>query len=208
MTDGSADPQIVTVGSGWHEQLADRAEIDLSFAANGKDRASAVRDLGRAVAAAEPALAHPRLVIRNRRLWVANEWRGRKPVGCRATEDISVVLEDVAAVEEILNALITAEPASLNGPRWTLDDAAAALREAQRKAVADARERADGYAAALGATLGPLLRLTEANEGGGVPGPMMMRARAEAAAVDVAELGLEPEPVRVTARVTTTWAVR
>jgi uncharacterized protein YggE len=80
------------------------------------------------------------------------------------------------------------------------------LREAQRKAVADARERAEGYAVALGGTLGPLSRLTETNEGG-MPAPMMMRARAEAAPLDVTELGLEPEPVRVTVRVTTTWTL-
>ena len=206
VTDGSADPQIVTVGSGWHEQLADRAEIDLSFAASGKDRAAAVRDLGRAVAAAEPALAHPKLVVRSRRLWVATEWRGRKAVGARATEDVALLVEDVAVVEEVLAALVNAEPASLNGPRWTLHDPAAPLREAQRKAVADARERAEGYAVALGGALGPLSRLTETNEGG-MPAPMMMRARAEAASLDVTELGLEPEPVRVTVRVTTTWTL-
>lgn len=207
MSDGVEGPQIVTVGSGWHEQLADRAEIDVSFAASGKDRAAAVRELGRLVAAAEPALTHPKLVVRNRRLWVGTEWRGRKPAGARATEDVALVVEDVAAIEDVLAALVTAEPAALNGPRWMLHEPAAALREAQRKAVADARDRADGYAAALGGLLGRLLRLTEANEAGG-PGPMMMRARAEAGPVDVAELGLEPEPVRVTARVTTTWALR
>jgi uncharacterized protein YggE len=69
--------------------------------------------------------------------------------------------------------------------------------------VADARDRAEGYAAALGGTLGALRRLSEAPEH--VAAPAMMRmARAEAAP-DVRELGLEPEPVRVTAHCTTTW---
>jgi hypothetical protein len=204
---GSEDPQVVTVGTGWHEQLADRAEIDVCFAVTGKDRAGAVRALGRIVAAAEPALTRPGLVVRSRRLRVHTEWHGRKPVGCRANEDIALVLTDLAVVEDVLGSLIAAEPASLDGPRWTLGDPAAALREAQIRAVADARRRAEGYAAALGGTLGALQLLTEAADHG--PAPMVMRAaRTEAAPVDVQDLGLEPEPVRVTARCTTTWAVR
>ena len=72
--------------------------------------------------------------------------------------------------------------------------------------MADARDRAEGYAAALGGRLGALLRLSEAGRrrrrAAGVP--RWPRWRAEAAP-DVRELGLEPEPVRVTVRCTTSW---
>ncbi|GAA4865283.1 SIMPL domain-containing protein [Pseudonocardia benzenivorans] len=203
------DPQIVTVGTGWHEQLADRAEIDVSFAATSKDRASAVRDLGRAVAVVEPVLAKAGVEVRGRRLHVGTEWRGRKQSGARASEDIALRITDLTVLEDVLGALLSAEPASLDGPRWTLADPAAALVAAQHNAVADARTRAEGYAGALGAALGALVQLTEADHSG--PAPMVMRAAAfDAAArgqVDVTELGLEPEPVRVSARCTTTWAL-
>ncbi|GEL19637.1 SIMPL domain-containing protein [Pseudonocardia asaccharolytica] len=199
--DGS---EIVTEGTGWHEQLADRAEIDVSFSATGRNRTSAVRDLGRAMAAAEPALSRPGVKVRSRRLWVRTEWRGRRSAGCRAGEDVALLVTDVPALEDVLNALIAAEPTALNGPHWTLDDPSAALRTAQHNAVADARRRAEGYAAALGGTLGTLRRLVEAPDHGA---PVAFRMAHAEAAVDVQELGLEPEPVRVTARCTATWAL-
>lgn len=200
--------EIVTEGTGWHEQPGDRAELDVSFTVTAKTRSDAVRDLGHKIAAAEPALAHPTLVVRHRRFWVHNEWRGKRPVGCRAGEDIGLLLTDPAALEEVLTALIGAEPTDLNGPRWQLTDPAAAQREAQHRAVADARERAEGYAAALGGTLGPLRRLSEAPDHA-MP---VMYARAAAAEMsaplDVRELALEPEQVRVTSRCTTSWTFR
>lgn len=197
-------PQIVTEGSGWYEQPGDRAELDVSVTAVARSRSDAVRDLGRRMAGVEPALAHPGLQVRHRRVRVHDEWRGNRVVGCRAGEDLALLVTDVSALDTVLSALVGAEPTDLQGPRWVLADAVAAQREAQRRAVADARARAEGYAAALGGTLGPLLRLSDAAEHAA---PVAYRmAAAESAAPDVRALGLEPEPVRVTARCTTTWA--
>jgi uncharacterized protein len=197
--------EIVTEGSGWFEQLGDRAELDVSFTAVARTRSDAVRNLGRRVAAAEPALARPGLEVRHRRVRVHNEWRDNRVVGCRAGEHLALLVTDVTALDAVLSALVGAEPTDLQGPTWVLEDPAAARQEAQRRAVADARARAEGYAAALGGTLGPLLRLSEAPEHAA---PMTYRmAATEAAGPDVRALGLEPEPVRVTARCTTTWAL-
>jgi uncharacterized protein YggE len=201
---GRVAAEIVTEGSGWYEQLADRAELNVEFRGSGRDRAAAVAELGKNVAAAEPALTLAALTLTHRRLAVHDEWRGTKVVGCRATEHVGLRVDDVTALEDVLNALVAAEPAGLDGPRWQLSDPAAARLAAQEQAVADARDRAEGYAIALDATLGPLRRLSEAGDPGAAPVAFRM-ARAEAAPPDVRELGLEPEPVRVTVRCTTTW---
>jgi uncharacterized protein len=198
-------PQIVTEGTGWYEQLGDRAELEVAFTAVARSRSDAVRELGRRMEAAETALAHPGLQVRHRRIRVHNEWRGNRVVGCRAGEDVALLVTDPDALEAVLSALVGAEPTDLQGPRWVLDDRGAALREAQERAVADARTRAEGYAHALGGGLGPLLKLSEAAEHAVPMGYRM--AAAEAAGPDVRALGLEPEPVRVTARCTTTWAL-
>lgn len=195
---------VVTEGTGRHEQIGDRAELDVGFAAAGPDRAGAVAELGARVAAAAASLEHPAVTVRHRRLWVGSRWRDDEVVGCRAGEQIALVVTDVAALEQVLAALVRAEPAELHGPRWVLHDPAAARREAQRGAVADAREQAEGYAEALGGRLGSLLSLSDVSGHGGSP-RMMMAARAEVAAPDVRDLGLEPEPVEVTARCTATW---
>jgi uncharacterized protein YggE len=201
---GDDVPEIVTEGSGWYEQLGDRAELDVTFNAIARNRSDAVRELGRRVTAAEPALTQPGLQVRHRRVRVHNEWRDNRVVGCRAGEHLALLVTDVTALDAVLSALVGAEPTDLQGPTWVLEDPAAARWEAQRRALADARARAEGYAAALGGTLGPLLRLSEAPE----HAPMAYRmAATEAAGPDVRALGLEPEPVRVTARCTTTWAL-
>ncbi len=199
-------PEIVTEGSGWHEQTADRAELGVGYAGTGRDRTAAVAELGRQVAAAEAVLGLAGVTVLHRRLHVHDRWRGDRVVGCRAAEDVVLRLDDVGVLEEVLAALVGTEPATLNGPSWLLADPTAARRAAQQRAVADARDRAEGYAVALGGTLGALLRLSEAPDHGGAPREVrMLAAHAEAAAPDVRELGLQPEPVRVAARCTTTW---
>lgn len=196
---------IVTEGTGWVEQLGDQAELDVSFTATAKTRSDAVRELGKRLLALHAPVIDAQ-VIKSRRVWVHNEWRGSRVVGCRAGEDVALLVPDVTALEEVLAVLIGAEPTGLNGPRWIVRDTKGAQREAQRRAVDDARERAEGYASALGGRLGPLRKLSEAPEHGGSPVAYRMRA-AESAAPDIRDLGLEPEPVRVTARCRTTWAL-
>jgi uncharacterized protein YggE len=203
---GRMAPEIVTEGSGWHEELADRAELTVGYAGSGRDRSAAVADLGKRVAAAEPAFGLAGLTVLHRRLHVHDEWRGNRVVGCRATEDVLLRLDDVGALEEVLGALVRSEPAALHGPSWSLVQPAAVRRAAQERAVADARDRAEGYAAALGGRLGALRRLSEAPDHGiAQPRDVRMLAARTEAAPDVRELGLEPEPVRVTAHCTTTW---
>ena len=43
-------PEIVTEGSGWHEQEADRAELHVGYAGTGRVRAAAVAELGKQIA--------------------------------------------------------------------------------------------------------------------------------------------------------------
>ncbi|GAA1879281.1 SIMPL domain-containing protein [Pseudonocardia ailaonensis] len=196
----------MTEGSGWVERTADRAELGVVFDARGRTRAAAVEELGRRVARAEKALGLSGLTVRSRRLSVHTEYRSSKPSGCRASEFFQIEVDDVAVLEEALSLLLGAEPASVSGPSWSLAHPEEVVAQAQQRAVADARRRAEGYAAALGGTLGPLRRLSEAPEHGGGAPMYAMRASARAeGGPDVSDLGLEPEPVRVSARCTTSW---
>src|SRR3954469_4214800 len=113
-------PEIVTEGSGWHEQEADRAELHVGYAGTGRARAAAVAELGKQIAEAEPVFVlrgvtvlHRRLAV-DRRLAGHDQWRGNRVVGCRATEDVVLRLDDVGALEEVLTAVVASEPATLN----------------------------------------------------------------------------------------------
>ncbi|SDF48411.1 SIMPL domain-containing protein [Pseudonocardia oroxyli] len=199
--------EIVTEGNGWVEQTADRADLDVTFEARGRKRAAAVEALGARVAEAEKALGLDGVTTLSRRVWVHTEYRSGKPAGCRATESIQVRVTDLSALEETMSLLLGSEPASFSGPSWSLAEPEKVRAQAQQKAVEDARRRAEGYAAAVGGRLGALVRLSEAAEHGGGAPMMAMRARMAEAAPDVSDLGLDPEPVRVSARCTTTWTL-
>lgn len=205
MTETSRAPQIVTHGTGHEERTGDQADFALRFAGRGRNAAAATAQLGQRVTVAEGALAAPGLAVRHRRVWVSDDWRGNEVIGCAATEEIRIRFTDLDRLDEVLAALLAAQPEHLDGPEWLLADPSVLVREAQRHAVADARARAEGYAAAAGGRLGPLRRIVDSEI------HMVERTSLAAAAEgapgrpDVADLRLEPEPVRVTVRCTTTW---
>ncbi len=153
--------EVVTRGTGEHEQLADRAVVRVTFAARGADRAAAVAALGPRVAQVEAVFARDGVEVRSRRVDVRTAWERSRRVGSTAQLVAVLRLTRVDVVEGLLESLIAAEPESLSGPHWELTDDAAAVTVAQQRAVADARRRAEGYAAALGMRLGPLQRLSE-----------------------------------------------
>ncbi|MGI9063166.1 MAG: SIMPL domain-containing protein [Pseudonocardiaceae bacterium] len=196
--------EVVTRGTGEHEQLADRAVVRVSFAARGADRAAAVAALGSRVEPVEAVLAGDGVEVRSRRVDVHTAWERTRRVGCTAQLSVVLRLTRVDVVEGLLQSLVTAEPESLSGPHWELTDDSGAVAVAQQRAVADARRRAEGYAAALGARLGPLQRLSEPEQPhyGGVA----LAARS-AEPGGVVELGLEPTPVTVTVTCTTVWTL-
>ncbi|MGH3979455.1 MAG: SIMPL domain-containing protein [Pseudonocardiaceae bacterium] len=202
--------EVVTRGSGEHEQIADRAELQVTFAASGVNRTAAVAELGSRVLPMEPVFGTEGVELRSRRMAVHSTWEGKRCTGCRAQLSVTLRVHRLGALEGLLDAVVTAEPESVHGPSWQLADDTGAVAVAQRHAVADARRRAEGYAAALGARLGPLQSISDT----GAERPMA-RMAVEHAGHDstpsgppsVADLGLEPTPVTVTATCTTVWTL-
>lgn len=199
---------VVTRGNGEHEEIADRAELWMSFAGRGADRSGAVSQLGQRVAPAEAVFAAPGVEVRTRRMTVHTAWEDRRRAGCRAELSLTLRVDDLDRLEDLLAALVAAEPDSLHGPIWQLTDETTATEIAQRHAVEDARRRAEGYAAALGARLGPLLSISDT----GVERPMAREmtfaaATAPASVPAIEDLGIEPAPVTVTVGCTTVWTL-
>jgi uncharacterized protein YggE len=203
-------PEVVTRGTGEHEVVADRAEIQVTFSAEAADRSTAVSRLARRMAAVEPALAPDAVEERQRSVSVQTLWDNNRRAGCTAQELLVLRVSDLAVLDDLLAALFTAEPDWLNGPQWSLADEGAAMREAQLKAVEDARTRAQAYADALGGQLGALIRL--ADDGVERPYPMAvpMAMAAEGSRMgqdSVRQLGLTPGLVTVRAVCTAVWSL-
>jgi uncharacterized protein YggE len=121
--------------------------------------------------------------------------------GYRVNNDVHVILEDIAKVGATLDALVAAGANQMNGLNFTIKDPAPLLARARADAVADARLRAQQYAAAAGVTLGPIQSLSEG--GGEAPRPMY-RVMAMAAAPTPIAAGEES----VNASVTIVWEIR
>jgi hypothetical protein len=200
--DETAPLEIVTEGEGRVERPGDRAGLTVGFASVAGTRAEAVAALSAQVGAAPVERAG--VTVRRRRLSVHGDWRAEQMVGVRAGEELVLRVEDVDALEPLVAALVAVEPASLTGPVWELVDPAPARRDAQALAVADARDRAEAYAAALGGRLVGPRRLTEVRD------PQVMDGYLEAAsggAPAVRALGLGPEAVAVVVRCAVTWTI-
>lgn len=201
-------PEVVTRGTGEHEVVADRAEIQLTFSAGAADRSTAVGRLAQRMANVEPALARAGVEQRQRSVSVHTQWDNNRRAGCTAQELLVLRMSDVAGLDDLLAALFSAEPDWLNGPHWSLADESAAMREAQRKAVEDARTRAQAYADALGGQLGALIRLADDGTEHPYPVPMAMAAEGARMGVDsIRQLGLTPGTVTVRAVCTAVWAL-
>ena len=204
--------EVVTHGSAEHEAVADQAEVRVAFAANAADRSQAVTALGSRMGSVDAATHRDGVQLRQRTMHVGDRWDRKRRVGSTAQLQLVLRVTDLAVLDDLLAELFSAEPEWLEGPHWSLADETAAMREAQRLAVADARARAEAYAEALGGQLGALIRLND--QGTERPYPVMrgaaMTFAAESVGVSpdsVQQLGLAPEQVTVRASCTAAWAL-
>lgn len=198
--------EVTTTGTGEVRHRADRATVALRYSTTAGDRKKAVDALTREIRPVEEILNRPGLRVRSRDLSVHDRWSGKRRSGAQADQWYELRIADLDMLEELLGTLVTTEPAHLRGPDWELKDRSAATREAQNLAVMDARDRAEGYAAALGARLGRLVRLED--QPSQHPGPMGQLAYAAGPPteqLDIGALNLEPELIHVGVTCRAVW---
>ncbi|WP_343079833.1 SIMPL domain-containing protein [Ostreiculturibacter nitratireducens] len=136
-------------------------------------------------------------------LYEDSERAGRRApqiVGFTASNSLTIRVRALDRLGGLLDAVVGEGANTLNGLSFGLQDPADQLDEARRRAVADARRRAEILATAAGVTLGPVVSMTEQS---GYPMPMAMEASfAKAAPVPVAA-----GEMTVTANVTMIFAI-
>lgn len=105
-------------------------------------------------------------------------------VGYTASESITVKVRQIDDAGKIIQGLGETGVSNLNGPSFMIDDEDLLKAEARKKAIEDAKEKAEVLAKDLGVRL---VRVTNFNESGNYAYPMMysskdmMNARAESA---------------------------
>jgi uncharacterized protein len=130
--------------------------------------------------------------------------RGDRGLGHRATARIAVHLTDPEVIGRAISRASEDLQASIDGPHWFVTSANPARLEAARQAAADARSKAEAYAAGVGATLDVLVSLVEPDTANRPPG-LIRRASAGAGS---REMPIDVEEYEVSATIEATFALQ
>lgn len=202
-------PQITVTGEGRVDAAPDMATISLGLTSEAKSAAEAmaassakmtiVLDNLRAAGIADRDLQTSGLSL-NPNWTNYSSSDTPKITGYTANNQLSIRVRALETLGSLLDAAITDGANTLNGVSFGLADPAPALDEARKRAVADARHRAELLATAAGVTLGSIQSITE---GGGYSQPQpQFRMAADSAPVPMAE-----GEVSVAASVTIIWQI-
>ncbi len=142
-------------------------------------------------------------------LYVKTEWDSRtrrtRRAGFEASHRLEVTSRDPQALGAILDAAVAAGANIVAGPVWSLADPAAARRQVQVQALADARAQAESLAQAAGLQLGQIISM---EVDGAEPYHAMAPQRAMAAAAPAPpETSLEPGMIPVGASLRCLFAI-
>jgi uncharacterized protein len=106
-----------------------------------------------------------------------------------AQNNVEVTMRHLDAAGKVVSAATSAGANQLFGIRFEIEEPSGLVAEARKKAVADARGRAEALAQLAGLKLGPAISIVELDAG--APGPMPAFAamqRSEAAPIERGEL--------------------
>jgi uncharacterized protein YggE len=124
-----------------------------------------------------------------------------KITGYAGTFSTSLVVADFEALSELVLALSALPSSQVDGPWWSLRPDNPMYREVRLAAIAEARRRAEDYAAAFGATVSELVEVSDLDGGMGAM-PMAKRAMAMEAFASDSSFSFEPALQTVSGNVT------
>lgn len=204
------DRTITVNGIGEDTSPPDRGHIDLRVGAGAPTvaeassrMASASREVIAALrAGGAEAVSTARLSIRTDHDHQGRQAGFRSEVAVRAAVGLSDSSGE--AVSKLVAAAVDAggDHLTLDGIEFVHSDPTAAEHEAARKAIADARARAEVMVDAAGAALGEVVTIEQSVRAG--PGPIRFRMAAEMAA----DIPVEPGDTSTTVEVRVTYALR
>ncbi|MEU0190319.1 SIMPL domain-containing protein [Streptomyces afghaniensis] len=208
-------PRIAVRGEARLEVDPEIARIGITVAARGRDRRSALDDLTRRNAGVLDLVksygdAVERLETGAFSITpeLTKHGRGERVRTYHGTVHVTAELTDFTALGELTTRLADLELTRVDGPWWALRPDSPAHREARKKAVREAVQRAREYAEALGTTLSALVELADIGAENAPPLYPQAPGRARSAAyggaaenAPAAPLDLEPQRQRVHAQI-------
>jgi uncharacterized protein YggE len=206
-------PVVITTGEGIVKRAPDRVWVSVSA----ESRSKAPKDAQRANAEAMKAvldkltaLGLPADAIRTSGYDLQPEFdyaNGRQTIrDYIARNAVEIRVDDVSRAGAVLDAAVGSGATSVSGVRFDLKDRSAAEREALRKAVGDARGRADAAAGGAGMRVDRVLRIEEQRVMIPEPRPMVLGRQAMMA--EAAQPPIVAGEIEVRVTVTMTSALK
>jgi uncharacterized protein YggE len=138
-------------------------------------------------------------------LWPTYGNDGQRITGYQASTSVTATIREVSEVGAVVDALkgIVGEELTINGISFSYDDPESVLGEARAGAIANAKVRAEQYAAAAGAEVGAIVRIVE----GSVSDPVVLREMAAGAPAMDSSVAVAPGSQDLSADVTVVFAM-
>ncbi|WP_370228680.1 SIMPL domain-containing protein [Cognatishimia sp.] len=204
--------EIVVNGQGSVEQVPDMATITLGSQFAAKQAGDALDQVSEATAAVLETLTEMGLEprdIQTSGLYLNPVYddsytrHGARNIrGYSAGNTVHILVRDLDKLGVLLNEVVENGANTFNGLSFGLQDATDAKNEARRRAVADARAKAELYAEAAGVSLGKIVELKDGSTS--APQPVFMKA----AAMEMADsVPIAEGEVSTSARVTITFEI-
>lgn len=179
---------IEVTGSGAAASVPDLVVLDTRLSVEGTDVASALEGCSAQVAASLAAATAQGVADPDRHstsIGVHPRWdaSGQSIVGYTAFQTLRLVVRDRPQVGAVISALAAAAGNSfgLDSVTFSVSDTDALQRQSRAAAFKDAKSKAAEYAAHAGATLGPVMRVTESVDGARPMPKMFSREAADTA---------------------------
>lgn len=202
---------ITVTGSGTASARPDRAHIETGVVSEAETARAALEAnteaMSRVVAALKEQGVAPK-DIQTRNFSVRPRYRQSKDngdppaiAGYRVVNSVRIAVRDLDRLGAILDKVVTQGSNEIGGIRFSVAEPEALTDKAREAAMADARRKAELYAAAADARLGEVRTIDEQTRGG-PPRPLYARDAAEAQAVPI-----EPGEHSLEVSVSVTWAL-
>jgi hypothetical protein len=198
-----AGKTITVTGNGTVTSVPDRAEVSFSVDTRAKTATAALgenaTEAAKVIAALKDAgVGAADIQTSQVSLSPLTTQDGVTIIGYTASNSVSV-RSPIAAAGKLIDTAVAAGATSVSGPSLSLSDQAGLYRDALKKAVADAKLKAQALADSAGLTLGAAEAITE---GSSAPTPLPMAGKMNASGATP----IEPGTQDVQATVTVTYA--
>ncbi len=134
-----------------------------------------------------------------------NQTTAPRIVGYTVSNQVTAQVKDLAKLGPVLDTLVQSGSNQINGITFGIDEPKAKLDDARKKAVADARAKAELFAEAAGVSLGKVIQISESSMV--MPSPMYPRMAMKAEAAD-ASVPIAAGQQIVTANVSITYEIQ